>query len=288
MRHDTTFHSDGCKLAAHLYLPEPTGTPVPGIVLCHGFAGVKELLLPPFADYFCSSGFAVLAFDYRGFGAIEGEAGRIIPEYQVRDIGNAISFMQSREEVDTSRIGLWGSSLGGANAIAAAARDDRVKCLCVQLTFGSGHRMVTGNQTPEEQTKFNETILRMLRKRAATGKELMVPLHKVLSDEQSKRFFEEQVSTFSALTIKVPFLTIAETMLCNPEALLPDLHIPLHITAAGNDLVNPPEESRHLFAAANEPKELLMVDGAGHYEVYQGEAFKEVARQQAEWFGRYL
>ncbi len=288
MPHDTTFHSDGCKLAAHLYLPETTGTPVPGIVLCHGFAGVKELLLPPFAEYFCNHGFAVLAFDYRGFGGSEGEPGRIIPEYQVRDISNAISYMQSREEVAASRIGLWGSSLGGANAIAAAARDDRVKCLCVQLTFGNGHRMVTGNQTPEEQTKFNETILRMLQKRAATGRELLVPLHKVLSDEQSKQFFETNVAGYPALTIKVPFLTVNETMRCIPEAALPELHIPLHITAAGNDLVNPPDESRHLFAAANEPKELLMVDGAGHYEVYEGEAFKQVARQQAEWFGKYL
>jgi len=66
------------------------------------------------------SGYAVLAFDYRGFGESEGERGRLVPAEQMTDIRNAVTYMQTLGEVDPERIGLWGTSFGGANAIIEA------------------------------------------------------------------------------------------------------------------------------------------------------------------------
>ena len=65
------FYSDGLKLAAVLFLPDGPG-PHPGIVLCHGFTCIKELILPDYARRFAAAGFAALTFDYRGFGESEG------------------------------------------------------------------------------------------------------------------------------------------------------------------------------------------------------------------------
>ncbi len=288
MRHDASFFSDGAKIAAHLYLPENISTPCPGIVLCHGFAGIKELLLPSFAEHFCKNGYAALCFDYRGFGESEGEAGRLVPENQIRDIRNALTWFQSRDEIDASRLALWGTSFGGANAIIAAARDKRIRCLCVQLTFGSGLRVITGALTEDEKKKLSDTLRKMQQKKVCANREMMVSVHKVLSDEQSKKFYDETVERFPALNVKIPFLTVAETMDHNPEKYLRDLHIPIHITAADNDRVNPPDESKLIFNVANEPKDLFIVENATHYELYKGDLCLRVANRQTEWFKRYL
>ncbi len=288
MRHDVSFYSEGCKIAAFLYLPENIPHPVPAVILCQGFAGVKELLLPAYAEYFCKNGYAVLNFDYRGFGGSEGESGRLVPDNQIRDIRNAITYIQTRSEVDPSRIALWGSSFGGANAIVTAAKDKRVKCLCVQLTFGDGSRVITGSLSDEDKSKFVDTIRKMQQKKVCTNKEMMVSIHKVLSDEQSKAFYNAKVSDFPALQIKIPFLTVAETMEYKPEEYISGLDIPIHIVSAGKDGVNPPGESLHLYNAAKEPKALYTVDNATHYEVYEGDLFLQVAEEQLKWFRKYL
>ena len=64
------FYSEGARLAGMLYLPDGTGAEAKkaGIVLCHGFTGIKEFLLPQYAEAFAQAGFAALTFDYRGFG----------------------------------------------------------------------------------------------------------------------------------------------------------------------------------------------------------------------------
>ncbi len=290
MKQEIFYYSEGSKISGHLYVPEniEAGERRPGIILCHGFAGVKELLLPAYAEYFCGAGFVVFVFDYRGFGESEGEQGRLVPREQVVDIGHAVTYMRSRPEVDPERLGLWGTSFGGANVITAAAGDKRVKCLSVQLTFGNGERVITGPLKEAEKAKMMGMIEKMQARAVTQNKVMMVPLHKVLTDEQSIEFFNRYKDKFPALEIKIPFLTVKETMGHQPERFLRDVTIPILIVAAENDLVNPKEESEILYEKANEPKELLMLEGATHYELYEGEKFQVVAAKQVEWFKRYL
>ena len=110
----------------------------------YGFAGVKEMLLPEYANSFCKNGYIVLTFDYRGFGESEGDPGRLDPGLQIEDIHNALDFIEKVDGVDASKIGLWGTSYGGANAVLVASQTDKINALCVQLTFGDGERVITG------------------------------------------------------------------------------------------------------------------------------------------------
>ncbi len=52
---------------------------------------------------------------------------RILPEAQVIDIRNAITYLQGEPGVDATRIGVWGTGLSGAHVVAVAANDARVK-----------------------------------------------------------------------------------------------------------------------------------------------------------------
>lgn len=289
MKKDITFYSEGSKIAGHLYLPEKAdeNNKVPAVVLCHGFAGIKELLLPVFAEKFAKQGYASLVFDYRGFGESEGERGRLVPVEQVRDIRNALTYMQTVAEVDQEQLFLWGTSFGGANAITTASIDSRVKALCVQLTFGSGERVITGSMTDEEKAKLFATFEKVEKRAVTTNKPMMLKPVQILTDEQSKEFYTSQVEKFPALAIKIPLVTIKYTIEYKPEDVLDKVNVPLLIIGAANDRVNPPEESQRLFDKAKEPKELMILENTGHYECYEGESFEKISDKALEWFKTY-
>ncbi|QLE79056.1 alpha/beta fold hydrolase [Francisella sp. Scap27] len=290
MMEKITFKSQGSSIAGLLYTPENfnENNKYPAIVLCHGFAGFKEVLLPAYAEAFAKAGYIVLNFDYRGFGESEGERGRLVPKLQIEDIHAATGYVASLNFVDSAKIGLWGTSYGGANAIIAAAQNDLVKCLSVQLTFANGERVITGDMSEEEKEKFFGMIDKMLAKKEKTGKEMMVPLHKVLTDEQSKGFYERYSKEYDAFDIKIPFLTVNETISHKPENYIGDLKIPVLITASDTDSVNPVEESHILYEKANQPKELMVLEGVSHYECYEGEPLKKILAKQIAWFDEYI
>lgn len=52
----------------------------PVIILCHGFGGIREILLPDFSEAFTRAGFSTITFDYRDFGDSDGERGRLVPD----------------------------------------------------------------------------------------------------------------------------------------------------------------------------------------------------------------
>jgi len=277
---------EGTSIVGELYVPGGSG-PFAAVVLCHGFAGVKELLVPAYAERFAAAGFAALTFDYRGFGGSGGEPGRILPQRQIEDIGSAVNFLRKQPQIDANRIALWGTSLGGANAVVAASRDSRIKCLTVQLAFADGERVVTGNMSEPEKEKFLNTLRRLQERREKTGRETMVSLENVLTDPQSAAFYE-RYADHPALNIEIPMLTVAETLKHKPEAALASVNVPLLVIAAGKDSVNPPEESVRLFQLAKEPKSLMMLDDATHYELYEGNYLEIVSLRQIDWFTQYL
>ena len=288
MKTTINYPSGDSNIAAELYLPANLEKPLPLIVMCHGFCGVKELLLPGFAEQFQQAGFAVITFDYRGFGASGGEAGRLQPALQIEDIKATIDFAVQMSIIDADKIALWGTSFGGANAIVAAVEDARVKCLAVQVTFGDGERVITGELNEAEAAKLRSSLEKMQVRKAEGGKEMWVPIAKVLNDEQSKAFYSRYAEEFPALKTKIPFLTTAETLAHKPENYLSDLNAPLHITVAEQDGVNPPAESYSLFDNAKEPKQLLSIAGATHYDIYEGEYLTQVSAAQVAWFKQYL
>jgi len=287
MKTDIQFYSEGSLIKGHLYTPDAASN-APIVILVHGFAGVKEMLLPAFAEHFAANGMAALTFDYRGFGESEGIPGRLVPHEQITDIRNAITFATTLDGINSNRIGLWGTSYGGANAIVAASRDRRVNVLCVQLTFGNGERVIMGDKSEEEKEKFRESIHRIWSKAVTDNKQMMLGVNRLLADEQSKKFYSEFVQKFDALKVKLPFLTMKETMEHVPEEYIGKINIPISITVATGDTVNPPEESYRLYELANEPKALFEIENAAHYEVYEGIYFNQTVAQQTEWFKKYI
>jgi pimeloyl-ACP methyl ester carboxylesterase len=125
---DVELESGGDLCRAWLFLPEGPRSPVPCIVMGHGFGLTRRCGLRDFALPLAEAGYAVLVFDYRGFGDSEGEPRQLVSFHrQIEDWCAAIAFARSQPGIDPERIATWGFSLGAGHALRVAARDPRVK-----------------------------------------------------------------------------------------------------------------------------------------------------------------
>src|SRR5436305_377416 len=133
MRQDVEFASQGEVVRGWFFTPEKGDAPFPAIVMAGGWCYVKELVQPHYARFFVEAGFAVLLFDYRNFGASDGARRQHIdPTMQIEDYRNGISYLETRVDVDSSRIAVWGLSCSGGHALILAAVDPRIRCAVSQ------------------------------------------------------------------------------------------------------------------------------------------------------------
>lgn len=261
----------------------------PCIILCHGFGGTRNVLLPKFADAFTHFGFATITFDYRGFGDSMGEKGRIMPGMQITDTLTVIEWAREQKYIDGDRIGLWGTSLGGSHAIAAAAQDPVVRCVVSQLPIADGELLLTGSMSENEKMEFQQQLDTLEKKRYDTGRELWVGITRILNDYESKEFFKTLKEIHPKIDIKIPFLTIREMLRYHPVDFAKMVICPTLVMVAEQDRVNPPEQGFMLYDALSCPiKHLHQVDLAGHYDFYQNDYFDLVFHEQLTWFNEYL
>ena len=149
--------SEGTRLAAEIYAPAAVShdARLPGILLCHGWGGLKSQLIAH-ARAFARAGFIALTFDYRGWGESDGKViaspeapplleavertlqVRVLREVvdpidQTTDAWNALAALASEPQVDSSRLGIWGTSYGAGHAVFLGGHDDRIRAVVAQV-----------------------------------------------------------------------------------------------------------------------------------------------------------
>ena len=127
-RDDVVFRSEGVVCRAwHYHAARSASDKRACIVMAHGLGGTRDSGLEPFAESFARAGFEVLLFDYRHFGASDGEPRQLLSiGNQVEDWKAAVAFARTLLGVDAKRIGLWGTSLSGGHVITTAANDPSI------------------------------------------------------------------------------------------------------------------------------------------------------------------
>ena len=145
-RTDVEFQTtDGVTLRGWLYRPlsSAVATELPCLVMSHGFSALKEMDLDTFADRFTSDlQISCLVYDNRGFGTSDTGPNQprheILPDQQMSDISDAITYAQSRDDVNASKIAIWGSSYSGGHVLRVGAIDRRVKAVLSQVPCVDG------------------------------------------------------------------------------------------------------------------------------------------------------
>lgn len=283
----------GIELGACLFLPEGAG-PRPAITMAHGFAGTKEHGLRRFAQAFAAAGFVVLVHDHRNFGTSGGEPrGDIDPWRQIADWRRAISYLETRSEVDPARIGLWGTSYAGGHAIVLGATDRRLRCVVAQVPtisgYEQGRRRISPDALPALEAAFDEDERAQLHGTPPRRQAV------VSADPNISAAYRSQDAIDFYLQSMPPGLwendiTLRSTRaarMYEPGAWISRVSpTPLLLVVARDDKVTLTDLALAAYERALEPKRLALVPG-GHFDPYLNQfALAEAAA--TAWFHQHL
>ena len=281
--------SEGTRLAGDLYAPRDLAADEtrPTIVMSHGWGGTKALLANV-ASRLAAEGYLVLAFDYRGWGESDGklvvqgdmpdrDADGIVtvrareirnvvdPIDQTVDIQRAFDFIEGEPNVDTTRLGYWGSSYSGAHAIWVAAHEPRAGCAVGQVAAADSRSLAAVSWAGQD-----------------------IAAHARL---QAIRRARGDIDPLPQGTDKAPNLNgwahLDKVLSYNPVDDAGRITIPLLVIDAGNEELF----DRHIAgelaiqrAQANgAPAEYTVIPGITHYQVY-GDHFEEATQMAVDWF----
>ena len=292
MSRRVSFYSEGIKLAGDLFLPADVkpGERRAGIVLCHGYTGIRTTYLPDNAAMLATAGYVVLTFDYKGWGDSEGPKSRLAPYSRVADVQAALTFLGAQPEVDAERLGIYGTSYGGATVVWVAAIDRRVKCVVSVVGIGNGARWMRSVRRPDEYHDLLTRAAANRVKRTLTGVSELADRNEILlPDRQSLELGAAARRNNPAAVTELPLDFVDDTLSFNPEWVVDRIAPrPLLLITTDDDRLVPPQESEAMYARAGEPKKLVVLRGFGHYEVYAKPAFDEVMREATAWYRQYL
>jgi dipeptidyl aminopeptidase/acylaminoacyl peptidase len=286
-----SFYSEGEKLSGILRLPDAGDGPFRGIVQGPGWMGLKDAkLYLRYHEALTAAGFAVLIFDYRGFGDSEGRSDLLLPGMQLEDLMNAVTYLASRDDIDADNIGTFGSGgTGGGNAIVLAAADPRVGCAVSQVPVADGEDWLHRMRSEYEWLAFLERLEADRVARVATGQgelvhpreEIMVPTPErkatnVKGDVDSRTPTAVQLRSAEAIMAYKPIDVVEQI---SPRALM--------IIAVEHDATTPTDHAIDLYERAGAPKRLIMQRHTTHYAAY-AQYGDEVVPSIVEWFDRHL
>ncbi|MCB1684255.1 MAG: alpha/beta fold hydrolase [Pseudomonadales bacterium] len=273
--------SEGTRMSGMLYTPKAASAEakLPTIVMAHGWGGTQRSLQRD-AEGFARAGFLVLSFDYRGWGESDSRVVLTQPAAdptavtftaEVRairevvdplDMGtdwlNALHFIQGETQCDTDRIGIWGSSMAGGYVIFAAAHDPRVKAVHSQVTGTvSGRQWGRSVEARKEATQRARGEIGYPEPRAKFGNLSGAPI--------TPRFADY-----------VP----SEEILDNPD-------VALQMVLAENEEYGGNEAALGVYERHQGPKNLVIIDDTGHYDIYRG-AWQQAHDLALAWFDKHL
>ncbi len=292
---DVEWKSQGTRVRAHLYLPEGQG-PHPVVVMAGGWCYVKELVQPEYARVFAGAGIAALVFDYRGFGTSEGEPRQHVdPWAQIEDYRNAISWAETRSELDASRIGIWGISYSGGHVLIVAATDPRVRCAVANIPVVDGWRTMQSVHSALAFRQLEELILEDRRKRLSTGRFGYMPMStENPAAELATWPFPEVTSAFLHFKNTVAPThehrnTIASTELLMHYDVRPFLRrilgTPILMSVAERDDITLWEEEISVFNQIATPdKRLFLCRDTSHMTLYSNRSRLEMLAEEGRSF----
>lgn len=286
------FYSEGERLTGFLRMPdEDTVEARPAIVHGPGWLGLASARnYESWHRAFTGAGYAVLTFDYRGFGTSGGQRGWIRPDWQVEDILNGVTYLATRPDIDADRIGIYGmGGTGGANAIVAAALDERLKCVAAQSVIADGADWLHRMRREYEWIEYLRRLEGDSQKWATEGTgELVHPRRELMVETPERRRTDLKKDVDALMPDQFYLRSAIFLMRCRPIDYVSSISPrALLLTSVTDDVVTPEDHATRLFCRAGEPKRLIRQDHTTHYDSYRTN-YERLSCEVVSWFDRYL
>ncbi len=271
----------GITLAADLYLPKKRGGDrLPAIVIGGPFGAVKEQSSGLYAQTMAERGFVTLAFDPSYTGESGGQPRNVAsPDINTEDFSAAVDFIGLLPEVNRERIGVIGICGWGGMALNAVAVDKRVKAVVTSTMYDMTRVMSKGyndSVTLEQRTRTLEQLGQQRWKDAESGTPAYQPPYNELKGGEAqflvdyhdyymtpRGYHPRAVNSGNAWTMTTPLSFMNMPILTYIKEISPRPILFIHGERAHSRYF-----SETAYAAAAEPKELLIVPGVSHVDLY--------------------
>jgi fermentation-respiration switch protein FrsA (DUF1100 family) len=290
-RIDISFASGDSFCAGWLYRPSTTST-TPLVILGHGLGAVREMRLSAYAERFAAAGLAALVFTYRHFGDSGGQPRQLLSvTRQLTDWDAAIDYATTLEGADSARIALWGSSFGGGHVLQVAARRRGIAAVVSQCPFTDG---VASLWAVDRRTaaKVLTAALRDAFARFRRGRPVPVAVAgppgsaALMTAPDALPGLQALLDDHTPFVNETPARAVFEILTYRPGRAARRVTAPILFCVSENDSVAPTRATlRHARRAARAD---ILVDRAGHFEFYHGEAFERLADAQISFLLRSL
>lgn len=270
----------GITLAADLYVPRNAQGKLAAIAVSGPFGAVKEQSSGLYAQTMAERGFVTLAFDPSYTGESGGEPRNVAsPDINTEDFSAAVDFLGLQSNVDRERIGIIGICGWGGMALNAAAVDKRIKAVVASTMYDMTRVMSNGYNdsiTLEQRTQMLEQLGRQRWLDAEKGAPAYQPPYNELKGGEAQFLVEyhdyymtprgyhaRAVNSGNAWTQTTPLSFMNMPILTYIAEISPRPVLFIHGEKAHSRYF-----SETAYAAAAEPKELMIIPGANHTDLY--------------------
>ena len=271
----------GITLSADLYQPIGRDGTLAASAVGGPFGAVKEQSSGLYAQTMAERGFVTVAFDPSYTGESGGEPRHVAsPDINTEDFSAAVDFLGLQPFVDRDRIGIIGICGWGGMALNAAAVDKRIKAVATSTMYDMSRVMSKGyndKMTMEERTKLLEQLSEQRWKDAENGKPELGPIYNELKggepqfmveyaeyyNKRERGFHPRAINSNGSWTVTNPLSFMNTPLLTHVAEISPRPLLLIHGERAHSRYF-----SESAYKAAAEPKELLIIKGANHVDLY--------------------
>lgn len=293
-----TFHNRFLiDIAGDLYLPAnyDSAKKYAAIIVGHPFGGVKEQTSGLHARKLAELGYVTLAFDASYYGESGGYPRHIeSPEVRVEDFSAAVDFLTNHPAVDADKIGVIGICGGGCYSVSATQIDHRIKALATISMYDMGRARRQGvgdSQTYEQRMAILDEIGRQrtaeyggaerkdiralpVKVDATTPKYALDFLDYYDNPQRGQHPNSTGYYSYTSLAPMMNFFPFAQIETISPRPVL---------FIVGENAVSA-YFSEDAYSKAAEPKELFVVPGATHVDLYDQPEYMKITLPKLDAF----
>jgi len=274
------------KVVGNLFTPKGLNknTKYPAIIVGHPFGAVKEQAANLYATRMVEKGLVTLSFDMSFWGESEGQPRNVVsPDINTEDFSAAVDFLGTRPFVDRDRIGVLGVCASGGFAISAAKIDPRMKAIATVSMYNMGavtrhglrhsltldQRKQIVKEAAEQryveftggETKYTGGTVHELKEDTDPIQREFFDFYRTPRGEYTPKGMSPELTTHPTLSSNVRFMNFYPFV--DIETISPR---PMLFIAGEN--AHSIEFSEDAYKLAAQPKELYIVPGAGHVDLY--------------------
>ncbi len=295
------FKSNNLNVVANMYFPEnfEKNRKYSAIVVNHPAGGVKEQTAGLYAEKLAELGYITMAYDASYQGESEGSPHNLEdPSSRVEDVRAAVDYFNTLNFVDDERIGALGICAGGGYTIKATQTEKRIKAVVGISAADIGQNFRKGWNGDQNEEDINAVLDQVAEQRKSEAQGAEQKLVGFVPDEPTNDMDQETKDGWEYYRTlraqhersinRVPFISFDRMIEFTAFDLVDKLLTQPVLFIAGSE-AGTRWQSENAYERALDPKDIFIVEGANHFDMYDKEPYvSQAVDKMKDFYNQYL